>query len=193
MGVAFSKSLFQSGLPPRSMLQELKQSDNDNGRRRIGEGRSAEVYMVKYKSNTRQLFKMSLKVVAVKCFRDDPNHIKWQNELRILRELDHPNVIKVVCQYEGADYNAIVFPCAAKGNLRDHLSGSIPDHRIAKHFPHIERLSMERRMKIAIKIAKAVSYLHKKSIIHGDIKSENVLIDKGKFIYHLMSIALVFC
>lgn len=85
-----------------------------------------------------------------------------RNELSILRESDHPNIIKVYETYEDDTYVHIVMEYCKGGDLLDNLiqRGQYDEENAAKIFE---------------KILSAINYLHSLSICHRDIKPDNFL------------------
>ena len=86
--------------------------------------------------------------------------IKQHNELNILRQVDHPNIVKVLGI---GTNNTIVFKYYPNGDLFD---------MIYKH-----RRRMPSKRKIVHQLLKVVTYLHDREIAHLDIKPENVVFD----------------
>lgn len=86
----------------------------------------------------------------------------FQRELEILRDLDHPNVIKFHECYQDKTSLHFVMEYCSGGDLMDRLA-------VQKKFTEIEAA------KIMGKAFAAVNYLHERYIIHRDIKPENFL------------------
>ncbi|XP_075665742.1 receptor-like protein kinase FERONIA [Castanea sativa] len=90
-----------------------------------------------------------------------------RNEVVFVGQLHHPNLISLIgyCIDEGV--NILVYEFLVNGNLFRNLH---------------DRLSWKQRLKICVGVARALHYLHsgvKKTIIHGDVKSANILLDKN--------------
>jgi calcium-dependent protein kinase len=85
-----------------------------------------------------------------------------KNELSILRESDHPNIIKLYETYEDETSVHIVMEYCKGGDLLDNLieTGQYDEELTAKIFG---------------KILSAVNYLHSLNICHRDIKPDNFL------------------
>jgi len=82
---------------------------------------------------------------------------EMRNEIDIMRKIDHPNILKVYEVYEDEqNHIAIVMELCSGGDL-------------AKRLPYTE----DQVRKIIAKIVYAVNYLHKRSIMHRDLKVEN--------------------
>ena len=85
-----------------------------------------------------------------------------QNEIDVLRFIDHPNLIKLDSVYENENSFFMIFELFEGGNLRDYIE---------------ERgIMTEMQASLLIKlILEGVKYLHSKNIMHRDIKPENIL------------------
>ncbi|XWS24315.1 hypothetical protein CRYUN_Cryun28dG0090700 [Craigia yunnanensis] len=107
------------------------------------------------------------KILAVKRMRLDVS-----KEVQLLKNINHFNLIKLqgVCENDGCFY--LVFEYMKKGSLRDWLCNQSPD----------EIGCWTRRIQIALDVANGLHYLHsftKPAYVHGDIKSNNVLLNSG--------------
>ncbi|GAA5980853.1 hypothetical protein JCM11641_004743 [Rhodosporidiobolus odoratus] len=97
-------------------------------------------------------------------------------EIRILKMLDHPNVVPVVdIAYEAADPASfalgktfMVFP------YMDHdLAGLLENPKVTLEMEHIKQYSQQ--------LLKGTEYLHQNNILHRDMKAANLLINnKGE-------------
>ncbi len=85
-----------------------------------------------------------------------------ENELDILTEVDHPNIIKYYESYNDGKYLHIVTELCSGGELFD---------RIIKQ----GKFSESEAANIMGKILSALSYLHKLGICHRDLKPENFI------------------
>eukprot|EP01016_Furgasonia_blochmanni_P042442 TRINITY_DN563_c0_g2_i7.p1 TRINITY_DN563_c0_g2~~TRINITY_DN563_c0_g2_i7.p1 ORF type:complete len:335 (-),score=102.81 TRINITY_DN563_c0_g2_i7:569-1510(-) len=103
------------------------------------------------------------------CIRDRKKTTKeeqerLQNEVQILKQLDHPNIIKVYEFYEDKKFLYIVTELCSGGELFDKIEkeGGFKEKQAAQTVKQILR---------------AVCYCHKNNIMHRDLKPENVLYD----------------
>lgn len=88
--------------------------------------------------------------------------LSFYNEISILRAISHPNLIKLDSVYETDNSYYIVLELFSGGNLKEYLK----DYGL---------LSEEKAAFIAKSVLKALEYLQENSIIHRDIKPDNIL------------------
>ena len=133
----------------------------------LGCGSTSVVYLVE-EVNTRVLF--SAKIISKK-YAEDKKMIKAiQNEVKILNMIDHPNIIKIQDFFEmknkyEEEYYVFITEYCQNGDLISYVIN------------HGFNSETEKK-KIVLKILEAIKYLHQKGISHGDIKTENILLDK---------------
>ncbi len=107
--------------------------------------------------------------IAVKLLRPeivtkDPNILKrFKREADILRQLQHPNIVRVLDAFEEADKHYLVMEFIGGGSLDDMIEAE-------------SHLSLERVLTIGIELADALTRAHYLKIIHRDIKPSNILI-----------------
>ena len=127
----------------------------------IGYGAYGEVFICEHKR--------SKEIRAVKII--DKNSLskkmiekrKVLNEVDILRTLDHPNVLKVFEYFEDPKNYYLVMEYCSGGDLFDELVQ-------VKSFDEVST------SKILSQILAGVAYIHNQSIVHRDLKLENILI-----------------
>jgi len=83
-----------------------------------------------------------------------------ENELKLLKALDHPNIIKVYETFELKNRKAIVMELCSGGDLY-------------KRHPYSEKQAA----KIVKECLSAISYLHSHNVIHRDVKYENIMFE----------------
>ncbi|MCI0712538.1 MAG: protein kinase [Chloroflexi bacterium] len=87
---------------------------------------------------------------------------RFKREGEALRELDHPNIVKLLDTATEDNNYYLILEYVSGGDLNN----------LIRH----EQLSTERILKLAIDIADALTRAHKLQIIHRDLKPANVLI-----------------
>lgn len=114
---------------------------------------------------------MALKSAKVE--KHDLHFVKiLRKELNILKELDHPNVIKVFEIYNSGDKN--IHACL------EFCSGG----NLYSHFPEIDGkrcpFSESEAAYIVFQLLSALAHMHARGICHRDIKFENVMMSNSK-------------
>ena len=88
---------------------------------------------------------------------------KFIDEIRILKKLDHPNIMKIFESFVDKDNFYIISDFCDQGDLLGKLD------KLGKMNEIVVKFLMEQ-------ILNAVAYLHSKNVLHGDIKLENILL-----------------
>nr|XP_025888725.1 probable LRR receptor-like serine/threonine-protein kinase At1g67720 isoform X2 [Solanum lycopersicum] len=146
-------------------LAELEEATK-NFERKVGSGGFGVVYYGKLKDG---------KEIAVKLLTNNSFQGKreFSNEVALLSRIHHRNLVQFLgfCQEDGK--SILVYEFMHNGTLKEHLYGpQSPDRRI----------NWIRRLEIAEDSAKGIEYLHTgcvPSIIHRDVKTSNILLDKN--------------
>lgn len=104
-----------------------------------------------------------LKTLNTSTSKDSEKIERFKREGRILAQLDHPNIIRVLDFGTSEEYFYLSFEYFESKNLR-------------KLFGEKKFTNSEKEFLIT-QILKALSYAHKNNIIHRDLKPENILVD----------------
>ncbi|KAJ0122237.1 serine/threonine-protein kinase MARK2 [Diaporthe amygdali] len=111
--------------------------------------------------------------VAIKLIKKDqlgsnPSRMaKIMREVAILKQLTHPNIVRLHKMEESERHFGIILEYASGGELFDYIL----NHRYLKD-------NAARRL--FAQLVSGVGYLHKKGIVHRDLKLENLLLDRNR-------------
>ena len=95
------------------------------------------------------------------------NKTRLKTEINLLRELDHPNIIKLYETFEDKQYIYLIMEECSGGELFQRLALNAKNNQL-----YTEK-DAARLMK---QILEAVNYLHHHGICHRDLKPENILL-----------------
>ena len=132
----------------------------------LGKGAFGEVYLTsrpggKQKYATKKIDKKFVSRPKAKKYLD--------NEILILKEVDHPNIIKLYEVKETTQFFYLIMELCNGGSLTD---------RLEEHIKKYKRPFSEETVQYLMKqIMSAINYLHLKNILHRDIKLDNILVN----------------
>ena len=100
---------------------------------------------------------------------DKPSYYKYfENELRLLKDLHHPNIVHLEDVKKDAQYYYIVMEYVNGGCLTDCLKKYQARYRNAFPEDIVQYLMRQ--------IVDAIKYIHKRNIIHRDLKLDNIMV-----------------
>ena len=130
--------------------------------KKIGSGGMAIVYLAKDLSLDR---KVAIKVLRDEYTEDSTFRRHFQKEAVAIAQLSHNNIVGIYDILTEDENMCLVMEYVEGETLKDKINrdGAIPWQLVVKY---------------GIQIANALSYAHANQIIHKDVKSQNILIDK---------------
>ncbi|XP_060582086.1 MAP/microtubule affinity-regulating kinase 3-like isoform X3 [Ruditapes philippinarum] len=126
----------------------------------IGKGNFAKVKLAKHVPTGREV---AIKIID-KTQLNPSSLQKLFREVRIMKMLDHPNIVKLFEVIETEKTLYLVMEYASGGEVFDYLVA------------HGRMKEKEARAKFR-QIISSVQYCHQKNIVHRDLKAENLLLD----------------
>ena len=152
--VKIKNLFFQHFSNPWSVYTELKD---------IGEGAYGVVKKVCLKSNPEVV--RAMKIIPKENIIENENGNSFLDEIEILKNLEHPNIMKIYESFNDKKNVYIVSEYCDEGDLLGKMEKLGSLNQIIVKF-------------LMDQIFNAIAYLHSNHIFHGDIKLENVMLYK---------------
>ena len=131
----------------------------------LGEGEFGKVKLGWKKDGSSQV---AIKLIRRETVASNPTRLpKIYREISILRELQHPNIVRLHEMVETERHIGIILEYASGGELFDYIL----THRYLKD---------QAARRLFAQLVSGVGYLHKKGIVHRDLKLENLLLDQNR-------------
>ncbi|KAA6400158.1 MAG: putative protein kinase [Streblomastix strix] len=158
------------------MISNVSKPDNEGDRQymelyetkqEIGAGNFGAVRLCRRRDTNKQYAVKLIdknKVVHSPVREREERKNKAMDEFVILREITHPNIVRVYDGFEGSKVNYVIMEYVTGGELFD----------IVKNY----HLSEDLALLYFRQLLSAVLYLHNKGIVHRDIKPENILLER---------------
>lgn len=104
----------------------------------------------------------ALKIISPAFAGDNAARARFNQEAKLASEISHPNIVSVVDYGEDAQYGAYMVMELVEG---DSLvaAGSLP-------------MSVKRALDVLAQVSDALEHIHKRGIIHGDVKADNIML-----------------
>ncbi|XP_065606005.1 interleukin-1 receptor-associated kinase-like 2 [Cyrtonyx montezumae] len=156
-------------LPSGSLLWTQKEvtnaTDGFSDKSRICDGTFADVY----KGQRHNMVYVVKRLKEAKCTSPNSTQRFFHTEVQICFRCCHVNILQLLGFTVESDLHCLIYPYLPNGSLQNKLQcqdDSTP-------------LPWETRISISMGLIRAVEYLHNFGILHGNIKSSNVLLDEN--------------
>jgi eukaryotic-like serine/threonine-protein kinase len=134
----------------------------------IGLGGMAVVYLVEHQT---LLKRFAAKVLSVELAANLEARARFTQEAHAASQLDHENIVRISDFGETSDQRPFF--------VMELLRGQTLDQRVAQG-----TMSIEEVVAVAVPVARALAHAHAESIVHRDVKPENVFLvqrSQGRF------------
>ena len=125
----------------------------------LGEGGMGCVYRARHL----QLGKaFALKLISPAFALDAAARARFRQEARLASEISHPNIVSIVDYGEDPQFGAYMVMELVEGNpLHVNDAPPMPPHRACD---------------VLAQVADALDHIHRRGIIHGDVKADNIMV-----------------
>ena len=127
--------------------------------KKIGAGGMGEVYLAE---DTRLGRKVAIKLLPQKSLADEQAKKRLVREAKAAAVLDHPNICAIHEVGEEGDTSFIIMQYVEGATLSERLRA--------------KGLTLKEAIDIAMQVADALAEAHSRSIVHRDIKPQNIII-----------------
>ena len=134
---------------------------------RIGTGSYGLVFKAKAKNKNQLLVIKQLPITSKTTQTDKPSS---QSEAQILSQLSNRYIVKYFTSFEESNSLYIVMEYCEGGDLSSYLS------KMSKQISHLPEVQI---WKFFIQMSLGLAYIHSKKIIHRDLKSLNIFLNKN--------------
>lgn len=104
----------------------------------------------------------ALKIISPAFALDGAARARFNEEAKLASEISHPNIVSVVDFGEDAQFGAYMVMELVEGEL-------LVDEQAAP-------MSVRRACDILSQVADALDHIHRRGIVHGDVKAENIMV-----------------
>lgn len=131
----------------------------------LGEGEFGKVKLGWKRDGSIQV---AIKLIRRESLGSNPSRLpKIYREISILRDLAHPNIVRLHEMVETDRHIGIIMEYASGGELFDYILNN-------------RYLKDNSARRLFAQLVSGVGYLHKKGIVHRDLKLENLLLDRNR-------------
>ena len=146
--------------PPSSVTEPGTDGETYVVGRKLGKGGFAVCFEGMSRKDSK---KYALKVVKAKVEQKKMME-KFRTELQIHAKMQHPNIVEFLRAFTHENHTYVILELCSNGNLTDMVKA-----RGCLSLPEVRRFM--------IQICGGVRYMHKRSVIHRDLKMGNIFLD----------------
>ena len=129
----------------------------------LGRGGMADVYRAEDERLGREV---ALKALPPEFARDPERVERFEREVRAAARLAHPNIVTVYEFGRGEGQHFYTMELMPGGDLKTRIRA------------HPEGMPAAEARRVAVAVARALDYAHRRGFVHRDVKQENILFDE---------------
>ncbi|CUG86789.1 protein kinase, putative [Bodo saltans] len=149
--------------PPKPTLPKTLQASGYQAVKILGKGAFGQAYLIYHKDNKTYYVAKHVNMSAMSSKQRKEAH----NEINVLQQLQHPNIVRYVEFCEEHPHLYIVMEYADGGDIYSHLK---------KMKSMGKSLTEPQVINLFVQTAMAVKYMHDRKLLHRDIKAQNVFL-----------------
>ncbi|KRX00212.1 Protein kinase-like domain [Pseudocohnilembus persalinus] len=154
--ISINKSDFVQNVDIYKSYKRLRKKDI------IGQGAFGKIFKIRPKDANQN--EKALKIIKKQ--KLNPQEVlNFKNEVNVLKELDHPNIIKINQFYEDSQNYYLIMEYIQGKDLLDEIQETETFNEIVV-------------AQIMEQIFGALNYSHQNNLVHRDIKPENIMVEK---------------
>uniref|UniRef100_A0A4X2KS56 Interleukin 1 receptor associated kinase 2 n=1 Tax=Vombatus ursinus TaxID=29139 RepID=A0A4X2KS56_VOMUR len=146
-------------------MEVIKATNGFSQDNKISKGSFADVY----KGQRHNMLYAFKKLQKTKCPRDVSIESFFHMEVQICLRCSHQNILPLLGFCTGEAFHCLIHPYMPNGSVEDRLRCQ----------DNTDPLTWEQRISISLGFLGAIEYLHGLKIIHGNIKSSNILLERN--------------
>jgi calcium-dependent protein kinase len=134
--------------------------------KKLYDGEHSNIFLVNYKpTDQKRLLKILEKKFVQNINSNDNNNSKICEEIEILSNLDHPNIVKIFDYFSDHDNYYLVLEYITGNNLIEIIENDEENHNLKNYY-----------QKIMKQIFSVMMFLHSQNIIFRNLKADNIII-----------------
>jgi serine/threonine-protein kinase len=160
MVFGFLGNLVYQSVLPRERLEGITIKRRYKILKKLGSGGMASVYLAKDLVTKKDV---AVKILHPQYAEDKEVLERFYREIQVCKDLDHPNIVKVLDHGKEDDYVFMVMEYVSGKDLKKIIEEKGP-------------IPVDWAVEIIKQVAYALSYANSKNIVHRDIKPQNIMI-----------------